>query len=238
MPRDEEVYRMCESTCVPGVGWGELLARDRYCDKMGMESFTVKEGRITFQPFEPAPDRPPRTTLHPMGKEVAFFDMLRGGGKMGARSMRHAKEWDNRPVARPALIGKTVKGDVLRQSMYRTAREGRRSWTNDENAERSKRGSRPRSSAEGVLYEVENRLRVARDIEDWRQQYLMVTGGSWELSKALAVSSRLVYHTPPPPGPSHPAPLLGKDIPSNLKFPDIQRHTRHRNRQHCTPFGV
>ena len=30
VPKDEEVYRMCDSTCVPGVGWGELLARDRW----------------------------------------------------------------------------------------------------------------------------------------------------------------------------------------------------------------
>lgn len=65
-PRTAEVYKMCESTRLPGVGWGELLARDRYCERTGLTSFTVSGGSVQFNPFEPAPRKINRQTQHPV----------------------------------------------------------------------------------------------------------------------------------------------------------------------------
>jgi len=86
-PRTADVMRRCESTCIPGITWAELLARDRRGqtpfifsqDLLGL-SLVAPQHSAALNSFA-APNYMYSSIrrVHPLGREAKFAESLRGG---------------------------------------------------------------------------------------------------------------------------------------------------------------
>ena len=136
--RTKPVRRVCESSGIPGVSWGTLLALP------GFECLDVGGGRMRFRVAPDAATARLRTArLHPLGKEASFLEGLRGGdtaggggGQLGpaATVMRRPphhrrREWDGSAVLVPGLLSQSPAAAVFRQGLYSRSRDSRVSWT-------------------------------------------------------------------------------------------------------------
>lgn len=198
-PRTEEIERVCDSTGIPGISWGQLLAREKRIDRLGLPADEVTNGKVVLKSTdlrimrevanrELSVEKKRFNSLekvHPLGREASFHDGLRS---MRRRRPQQPEEWDSSPtVDRPS-----EERNVFQQQMYRTKIDLR-------NGQPKAKMRGMRTAAEKIIEEIEEEDRVRDEYLKFYagQQRLLVTGGSWDLSRQLSVSAHI--HPPPVP---------------------------------------
>ena len=147
-----------ESTMIPGVTWGELLARDGRATTPFCITYTGEHDEPLTNPVlsmsidahPSTAERLPYTAanylyrsvkrIHPLGKESKFTDSLRGGGtgltsNFRCSSRRRAPApkssgWDSSYSSIPnGAFDPSLKRTCLQQQLYQKSRIARRSFS-------------------------------------------------------------------------------------------------------------
>lgn len=202
-----------------GVGWGELLARDRRCHtplnvpnswKTVLDGSLQREPSIALSLVEPqssisqeqflAPDYLYSSIrrVHPLGKEAKFSTSLRGAGsgltsnyKVKARAKPQQKAWDSSfAVMQCSPFDPSASATALRNEIYKEARQSRSSFTIVPARGITKGWEKPPKSSERILRSVDENAKISRE-RSLDTPSFSLTGGTFAMSCQLAVSCRL-----------------------------------------------
>ncbi|EKX46944.1 hypothetical protein GUITHDRAFT_107296 [Guillardia theta CCMP2712] len=159
--------QLCESTRIPGITWGELLSKENSVDSI----FEAGDKKLILRTKSSVSYSDSRN----LSKEERYLRSLR----FSSRHATSQQRWNDSKIC--DIFNKYPRKGAIQQQLYRDKTLSRTS------SNAFARPDKNRSAFLGVQELLEDAQRVIQRTEG-PKKLLLVTGGSWEMSRQMYVS--------------------------------------------------